>query len=175
MNICDNGIYREMTPDEVSLYQQSQTSAPHPTPTDQALTFLRSMASTYTTLTDTQALAMPDILPTWEELLEAGKTIEYGVCLMHNGQCYRVTSSNGVLPQEHQPPGGEGMLSVYTPIDREHAGTLEDPIPFVYGMETKELLYYSYEGKIYRVAKGGGMKNCVYLPDTGIWQWELVE
>lgn len=166
-----NGVVMDMSKDDEEAMPKDVSK---PTADQQAITFLRSMAMTTTTLTDAQALSMPDILPTWEELLERGGKIAEGVCLMHNGQCYRQMQPGGVTPQDHQEPGGEGMLAVYTPIDRQHAGSLEDPIPFVYGMETKELLYYSYEGKIYRVAKGGGMKNCVYPPDTGIWQWELV-
>lgn len=174
MKIDFNGEVRDATQEEIAEIEKYQNANNAPTKEQQAVVLMRSMAATTTTLSDEVALSIPDILPTWQEFLDAGEKIGEGVCLMHEGQCYRVVSSNGVLPQEHQPPGGEGMLSVYTPIDREHAGTLEDPIPFVYGMETKELLYYSYKGKVYRVAKGGGMKNCVYLPDTGIWQWEVV-
>lgn len=68
---------------------------------------------------------------------------------------YRVVQSGGVIPQEHQPPHGEGMLAVYRPIDEGHAGTLEDPIPWVYGMDCHAGTYFSYNGHIYLVAEGG--------------------
>ena len=55
---------------------------------------------------------------------------------------YRVMQAT--VPQAHQVPGGEGMLAIYRPIDREHAGTAEDPIPWVYGMDCLAGLYYSY-------------------------------
>ena len=72
-------------------------------------------------------------------------------------------------------PGGDGMLAIYRPIDREHAGTLEDPIPWIYGMDCLSGIYYSYNGAIYRVADGGNMIPCVWPPDTpGLWQWETV-
>lgn len=147
-----------------------------PTVETQAVTFARAMARTMTTLSDADALTMPDILPTWQSYLDAGEQIPAGVCLMHNGQCYRQVQSAAVTPQEHQPPGSEGMLAVYRPIEREHAGTLADPIPWVYGMDCIEGQYYSYNGHIYLVGKGGTMKPCIWYPGMpDVWQWELVE
>ncbi len=79
----------------------------------------------------------------------------------------------GVLPQAHQPTHGEGMLAVYRPIDTTHAGTLEDPIPWVYGMDCTSGLYYSYNAAVYLCK--ADMKPCVWAPGTaGLWQWEAV-
>lgn len=101
------------------------------------------------------------------------EVISSGVCLMHDGQCYRVVSSGGVQPQKHQPPGGEGMLAVYRPIDKEHAGTAVDPIPWVDGMDCYNGKYYSYQGKTYLCKQD--MTPCVWAPGTpGLWQWEVV-
>ena len=87
-----------------------------------------------------------------------------------------MVQAGGVTPQEHQPPHGEGMLAVYRPIDQSHAGTLEDPIPWVYGMDCHAGVYFSYQGHIYQVAEGGDMVPCVWAPGTaGLWQWVLIE
>jgi putative uncharacterized protein (fragment) len=138
----------------------------------QTISFMRSMASSFTTLTDSVALSIPDLLPTWEELLDAGNPIQTGVCLMYNGQCYRQIQENAVTPQANQPPGGEGMLAVYRPINKEHLGTIDDPIPWVSGMDCKAGQYFSYNGKVYTVAEGGDMIPCIWPPDTsGLWQW----
>lgn len=68
------------------------------------------------------------------------------------------------------------MLAIYRPIDQAHAGTLEDPIPWVYGMDCLAGTYYSYNGHTYKVADGGTMTPCVWPPDTaGMWQWVLIE
>ena len=68
------------------------------------------------------------------------------------------------------------MLDIYRPIDQAHTGTLEDPIPWEYGMDCIAGTYYSYNGHIYKVADGGTMAPCVWPPDTaGLWQWELIE
>lgn len=33
MRICDNGIYRDMTPEEIAAWEQSMSEAPAPEPT----------------------------------------------------------------------------------------------------------------------------------------------
>lgn len=175
MNICENGVTREMTSKEIAAWEDAvanQNALPT-TPKEQGIILLRSMAATATILTDEVALSIPDLLPVWDDLLAAGEQIVAGVCLTYGGQTYRVVQA--VTPLESQPPGGEGMLAVYRPIDREHTGTADDPIPWVYGMDCYAGKYYSYNGKIYRVAVGGTMKPCVWAPGTaGLWQWEEV-
>ena len=136
-----------------------------------------SVAAFSTELPDALALDMaeaaPDCFPAWEDVLENGAELTQGRVIEKDGQLYRVVQS--ATPQAHQEPGGEGMLAVYRPIDREHAGTLEDPIPWVYGMDCLAGIYYSYNGAVYRVADGGNMIPCVWVPDTpGLWQWELI-
>lgn len=114
---------------------------------------------------------MPDLFLPWEEALEAGTELAANVVINDGGQLYRVVQA--VTPQEGQAPHDDGMLAVYRPIDVEHAGTLEDPISFVSGMDTAEGKYYSYNGKTYLCKSD--MKPCVWPPDTaGLWQWEEV-
>ena len=139
----------------------------------QMRTAVRALLAPCAVLTDDQALAMPDLVRTWEEALEAGAALDTATVLRHDGVTYRVVQP--VTPQAHQPPGSEGMLAVYRPIETAHAGTEEDPIPFVYGMDALAGLYYSYAGGLYQVAEGGDMKPCVWLPDSGIWQWIRIE
>lgn len=127
-----------------------------------------------TDVPDETALEMPDLFKTWEEVLEAGKTVAENSIINDGGTLYRVVAEGGVLPQEHQPPHGEGMLAVYRPIDTAHTGTLEDPIPWVYGMDCTEGLYYSYNAIVYLCK--ANMTPCVWAPGTaGLWQWEAVE
>lgn len=169
-NIWIDGVVREMTEAEIKAWENALAVEETPTPEKQGRTLLRAMAATATTLTDAVALSIPDLLPTWDELLAAGKEVAAGVCLTHIGQVYRVVQA--VTPQAHQPPGGEGMLAVYRPIDREHAGTLADPIPWVYGMDCLEGKYYSCEGKSY-LAKLD-MLPCVWTPGSAgtstVWE-----
>lgn len=129
---------------------------------------------TNTTIPDDVALLMSDLFITWEEALNDGKKLENGVIINDGGQLYRVVQEGGVTPQEHQAPHDEGMLAVYRPIDTEHSGTQDDPIPFVEGMDTFNGKYYGYKGKIYLCKQD--MTPCVWTPDTpGLWQWEEIK
>lgn len=113
---------------------------------------------------DTTALALALVCPEWT----AGTHYEAGEIVNHEGQAYRVVQPADSL--EHQPPGAEGMLAVYRPLD-PHAGTVDDPKTFRYGMDVTSGLYYSYDSKLY-LAKAD-MPACTYLPGTpGLWQWE---
>lgn len=136
-----------------------------------AKVFVQNQASS---ISDTTAMDMPDLFKTWEEALADGKQLEKDAIINDSGQLYRVVQS--VTPMEHQAPHMAGMLAIYRPIEPEHAGTQEDPIPWVYGMDCYAGTYYSYNGKIYQVADGGNMIPCVWAPDTsGLWQWVLIE
>ena len=124
-----------------------------------------------TDIPDEQALEMPDLFKSWDEVLAAGKELAANTVLNLDGQLYRVVQA--VTPQAHQRPDSEGMLAIYRPIDKTHAGTQEDPIPFVYGMDTEQGKYYSYGGKTYLCNLT--MPACVWPPDTaGLWQWTEV-
>lgn len=171
MKIYDNGIVRDATPEEIVVWEAARQPTPEPSPQEQAMTLARAMAASATSLTDAAAHGIPDLLPTWDELLAAGNKVAAGVCLVHNGQTYRVVQA--VTPIESQPPGADGMLAVYRPIEREHTGALSDPIPWVSGMDCRTGKYYSYEGVTYLCK--GDMIPCVWTPGTaGLWQWEVV-
>ncbi len=129
------------------------------------------------TLSDDQALAMPDLFPTWEPALakyaEDKQPLKKDSIINDGGTLYRVVQDN-TIPQAHQPPHGEGMLAVYRPIDQSHTGMQDDPIPWVYGMDCYQDKYYSYNGKTYLCKSD--MIPCVWAPDTaGLWQWEVQE
>lgn len=133
-----------------------------------------AFAATATEIPDAMALEMTTLFPTWEEVLEAGRELTPGRIITQDGQPYRVAQK--VTPQAHQAPNMDGMLAIYRPIDEGHAGTLEDPIPWVYGMDCLAGTYYSYNGAIYKVANGGNMIPCTWPPDTaGMWQWEKIK
>ena len=117
---------------------------------------------------DVTALSIAPICAEWE----ATHHYDAGEIVNHEGQAYRVIQAVDSL--EHQPPGAAGMLAIYRPLNPEHAGTQEDPIPFVNGMDVYNGKYYSFNDKTY-LAKAD-MLPCTWDPGTaGIWQWELVE
>lgn len=174
MSKCiENGVIRDAAPEEIEAWEEAASQpAPPPGPQEQVMTLARAVAATATGLTDAVALSIPDLLPAWEELLSAGNQVAAGVCLTHKGQTYRVVQA--VTPIESQPPGGEGMLAIYRPIEREHTGTLADPITWVYGMDCYSGKYYVHNGQTY-LAKMD-MLPCVWEPGSAgtEGQWEAV-
>ena len=161
MKVYENNIPRVLTPEEIAALEEAAQNTPHLTPTseEQSMFFIRSMAATSTTLTDEVARSIPDLLRTWPELLAAGQPIQPGVCLVHEGQVYRMVQASAVTPRAHQPPGGVGMEAIYTLIDKEHAGTIADPITASRNME------YVY-GKYYRDPEDGKLYLCKRQGET---------
>ena len=155
-------------------------SEPEPEPkqeaniNEQVLALSRVMAvQAAPTMSDKQALTMPDLFPTWEQVLEAGEPLGKDMIVNDGGTLYRVVQDN-TTPQAGQPPHGEGMLAVYRPIDVGSTGGADDPIPWLYGMDCYEGKYYTYEGKTYLCKQN--MTPCVWAPNTpGLWQWEVQE
>lgn len=140
--------------------------------TDEVETAVRLILKEKTDVSDTDAVRMQNLFPDWKEALQSGEMLALDTVVRHNEQLYRVVQS--VTPMEHQPPGGEGMLAIYRPIDMGQAGTQEDPIRWVYGIDCTAGLYYEYQWTRYLC--NGDMKPCVWAPDSGIWQWtEVIE
>ena len=131
---------------------------------------LTAFAAGATTVTDAQALKMASTFPVWPAGVNGdGQYVQVQV-VQDEGQLYRVMQPT-VTPLENQPPHGEWRLAVYRPIEVEHEGTLEDPIPWVYGMDCYNGKYYSYEDKLYLCT--GDMIPCTLAPGAeGVHQWE---
>ena len=104
---------------------------------------------------DKTALTVAPACPEWA----AGEKYEAGDIVNRLGQSYRVIQA--VTAQEHRP------------IETAHDGSIDDPIPFVNGMDVETGKYYTYGGLLYQAA--ADMKPCVWPPDTpGLWQWRQV-
>lgn len=129
------------------------------------------MVRSYTGYSDAEALLVSEIFPTWPNGTGQNGKYQKNQFLLHENRLYQVVQETA--PQQDQPPNAEGMLAIYRPIDTVHAGTRDDPIPFAYGMDCYEQLYYLYSGMVYQCR--ADMLPCVWTPDTpGLWQWSLI-
>ena len=142
---------------------------PEPDPVANAEKLLRSMqvrAAAIPAADDVAAFTLAPLCKMWA----ANTHYDALEIVNHEGRPYRVVQAVDSL--EHQPPGAEGMLAIYRPIDAS-AGTKEDPKTFFYGMDVENGLYYRYQDVLY-IAKAD-MPACVYYPGSeGVWQWEQV-
>lgn len=123
-------------------------------------------------MTDTEALSVPLAHEVWAAEMPykiVGQVIRYPA---DSNRLYRVMQTvNKSLA--HQPPGSDGMLAVYRPIDIAYKGTIDDPIPYVYGMDVLTGKYYATNDMLWRAKKD--MLPCVWPPsDALINEWDRI-
>lgn len=158
MKICENGVIRDMTEEEITIVQdavmQQETEKKHRQMTlvEVQELFIRQQINTLT-VNDQTAYLMKDFYPEWE----TGQSYPVGYKLVYNGELYKVltahTSQDAWLP-------GTGTESLYARIDEAHDGTKYDPIPYNGNMTLTNGLYYTQSGILYLCNRDTG--NPVY-------------
>lgn len=131
---------------------------------EQAQAIRASMDRAAGYLTDRQAASAPLLYPSWA----AGVTVEADARMYYaaTGRLYKAVQAH--TTQEGWEP--DKTPALWTAIDVEHAGTQDDPIPAVRGMEYTYGLYYldPEDGKSYRCQRtgelDGGKVTLQYLP-----------
>lgn len=99
-------------------------------------------------LTDEEALSVKELYPRWEDKI--GKTIEAGFITLYKDNLWRARQTHTAL--EVYPPS-LATASLYEAIDKEHDGTLEDPIPYTPPMEIFAGKHYIEDGVVYRCTR----------------------
>ena len=152
-----NGILFEMTAEEIAAMQaevQKEEAYERTRPLTESEVSRVLITKQINTLTvdDNTALRMTEFYPEWAADTEY--TAEYKV--QRNGKLWRCrqahTSQTGWEP--------ENAASLWTEICENHAGTLEDPIPYSGNMALESGKYYSQDNKVYRCIRDTG--NPVY-------------
>ena len=112
----------------------------------QQLALSRMMINTMS-LTDEQALEVKDLYPKWEELI--GQEIEKDFRITYEGKLYKALQQH--TSQSDWKPANTSSLYglVSTTPTEEHAGTLEDPIPYEQMMLLEKDKYYTQDGVLY--------------------------
>lgn len=159
MRVCDNGIYRDMTAEELEQMeaigrQERLKEAFRPLTESEVLALLIPQQINTLAMDDNTALRMKDFYPEWA----AGVEYAAGFKIKHGGKLWRViqahTSQIGWEP--------ENAASLWEQINETHAGTLEDPIPYDGNMALVSGLYYMQEWVIYLCTRD--TVNPVYNP-----------
>lgn len=122
----------------------------------QAQTSVNVLASTFAaeSFTDEQALQVPTLYPTWEELVAKNfKAEKAGYRFRYQDQLYKTVGENYTFVSHYVP--GVGTESIFTKIEESHAGTLEDPIPAKANLEYVKGKYYIEDGVIYLMNREG--------------------
>lgn len=99
-------------------------------------------------LTDEQSLEVKDLYPNWSDLI--GQQVNVDFKFVYENVLYKVLQQHTL--QEQWIPGID-TASLYTVISanaqEEHAGTKEDPIPYVQNMILEKDKYYTQDGVLY--------------------------
>ena len=104
------------------------------------------------TITDDQeALSVQCLYKEWDK--QIGKQLNVGEYIQHEGKLYRVLQAH--TTQSTWVPGN-GTESLFVVIDKEHAGTLEDPIPYEGNMELFNGKYYIQNEVVYLCIRDSG-------------------
>lgn len=115
---------------------------------EQILKAQRLTVKMMTTIENPVALEIPDLFPNFVDMI--GEAVEKGNILKYMGKLYRVRRDHTVLAV--YTPGIE-TASLYEVIDKEHAGTIDDPIPYDPPMEIFKGKHYTQDGQLYRCTR----------------------
>lgn len=157
MAIYENGVYRELTAEEIAEREEAQaaweaTERTRPLTAEEVTVMLIKQQINTLNVDDNTALRMTTFYPEWAENTE----YTTGYKAQRSGRLWRCL-------QTHTSQAGwepENAASLWTEICESHAGTLEDPIPYNGNMALESGKYYSQDGKVYRGTRDTG--NPVY-------------
>ena len=154
MRICENGIGRDMTAEEIAAIEAEAAKfeayeRTRPLTAEEVTALLIRQQINTLTVDDNTALRMKDFYPAFESVI--GQTVRQGFKFTHGGKLWK-TEQPEMTIQEHYAPG-MGTESLYSEVCETHAGTLEDPIPYNGNMALESGKYYMQDGKIYRCTR----------------------
>lgn len=101
---------------------------------------------------DQEALAVKCLYKNWSKQL--GRELTVGEYVQHGDKLYRVLTTH--VAQANWEPG-VGTESLFVIVDKTHAGTIDDSIPWNANMECEEGKYYSEDGVIYLCVRASGI------------------
>lgn len=106
-------------------------------------------------LPEEEAVEGVELYPTWEKLCEKAFVAETaGYKFSHEGILYKTVQVGYTFVSHYVP--GVGTESLFERIDEDHAGTLDNPIPYEGNMALVNGLYYTQDGVVYRCTRDTG-------------------
>lgn len=157
MRLYENGVYRNLTAEEVFAMEKESNLAAiaersRPMTESEVNRLLIAQQINTLTVDDNTALRMLEFYPEWAENV----AYAVGFKVQRNGKLWRVlqahTSQSGWQP--------ENVASLWEQINETHAGTLDDPIPYDGNMALESGKHYIQDNVIYLCTRDTG--NPVY-------------
>lgn len=159
MRICENGTYRDMTPEEITALEAQarlQAIAERSRPLTQEEVSRMFITRQINTLQvdDHTALRMKAYYPEWV----TGVSYEAGFKVKRNNKLWRALQAH--TSQATWEP--ENAAALWEIINETHDGSMDDPIPYAGNMELEMGKYYIQDNGIYLCTCETG--NPVYHP-----------
>ena len=159
MKILENGIVREMTPEEMAEFQKQAEIAEAQEknrPFTEAEVFGMLIVQHINSLTvdDSTAMRMKSFYPGWSE----NTPYTAGFKVQHSGNLWRCLQAH--TAQDAWQPGK--TTSLWEQMDEIHTGELSDPVPYNGNMALETGKYYIENRTIYRRIRD--TVNPVYNP-----------
>lgn len=121
----------------------------------QANNYRAAIVTQRTAADDQTAARSVEVYDTWEYLVEIGYTAEKaGYRFRYGDQLYKTRLDGQRFAAEWVP--GIDTAALFEAIDIEHAGTVDDPIPYAQGMELFSGKYYRDDGVTYLCTRDSG-------------------
>lgn len=165
MRICENGVIRDMTPEEITAMQAELEKAEaaertRPLTAEEVTSMLIKQQINNLVVDDTTALRMVEYYPEWEsgKAYTAENSCPVGYKVVCAGKLWKLRQEH--TSQDNWSPGEAGTESLWEEICEQHDGTKYDPIPYNGNMALENGKYYSQSGKTYLCNRDTG--NPVY-------------
>lgn len=141
-----NGVYYDMTPEEVAAHQaeakRHEVAEKYRPLTEGEVTAMLITAQINTlTVDDSTALRMKMFYPEWA----VNVSYSVGYKVQCNGRLWRCVQAHTALTG-WEP---ENAASLWEQVNVNHDGTLDDPVPYEGNMALTAGLHYFQDGRIY--------------------------
>ena len=146
MKICENGVIRDMTTEEIAAMQDAAAQAEaeekrRPLSFSEVQEMLVRQQINTLTVDDNTALRMVEFYPEWS----AGQAYTAGYKAHRGGKLWRCLQAH--TAQTGWEP--ENAASLWTEICENHDGTKYDPIPYNGNMALQSGKYYTQNNILY--------------------------
>lgn len=157
MRICENGVYRDMTNDELAAINTNSrlvaiAERSRPLTVDEVSRMFITQQINTLEVDDNTALRMKDYYPEWT----TGIPYEPGFKVRYNNKLWRVLQAH--TSQATWEP--ENAASLWETINETHDGSVDDPIPYDGNMILTSGSHYIQNNVIYLCNRDTG--NPVY-------------
>ena len=165
MKICENGVIRDMTPEEIAVMQEASAKSEteekrRPLSLGEVQEMMVRAQINTLAVDDATALRMIAFYPEWEsgKAYTSANGFPMGYKTTRNGRLWKLRQEH--TSQDNWAPGETGTESLWEEMCESHDGTKYDPIPYSGNMALEAGKYYSQSGKTYLCNRDTG--NPVY-------------